>query len=133
MTERTQPIDAQRLTLILHDLRLPAIKQAWPDLAARADKEGWPATRFLASLAEHEKRMGEKKAIIFSTHILEEVDAACTRAIIIDRGVTAAKGFDHRMGALGKARRESVATRSWHAVCKFGIGVRFCFRERSYS
>ena len=32
------------------------------------------------------KRMGEKKAIIFSTHILEEVDAACTRAIIIDLG-----------------------------------------------
>ena len=32
------------------------------------------------------KRMGEKKAIIFSTHILEEVDAACSRAIIIDRG-----------------------------------------------
>ena len=32
------------------------------------------------------RRMGEKKAIIFSTHILEEVDAACSRAIIIDRG-----------------------------------------------
>jgi len=32
------------------------------------------------------KRMGETKAIIFSTHILEEVDAVCTRAIIIDRG-----------------------------------------------
>jgi ABC-2 type transport system ATP-binding protein len=32
------------------------------------------------------KRMGENKAIIFSTHILEEVEAACSRAIIIDRG-----------------------------------------------
>ena len=32
------------------------------------------------------KRMGENKAIIFSTHILEEVEAVCTRAIIIDRG-----------------------------------------------
>src|SRR5688572_9308181 len=32
------------------------------------------------------RRMGEKKAIIFSTHILEEVDAVCSRAIIIDRG-----------------------------------------------
>ena len=30
--------------------------------------------------------MGEKKAIIFSTHILEEVDAVCSRAMIIDRG-----------------------------------------------
>lgn len=38
------------------------------------------------------KRMGEKKAIIFSTHILEEVEAACTRAIIIDRGEVVANG-----------------------------------------
>src|SRR5437588_4488844 len=38
------------------------------------------------------RRMGEKKAIIFSTHILEEVDAACSRAIIIDRGKTVANG-----------------------------------------
>jgi ABC-2 type transport system ATP-binding protein len=38
------------------------------------------------------KRMGEKKAIIFSTHILEEVDAACSRAIIIDRGRIVANG-----------------------------------------
>ncbi|MCS7091633.1 MAG: ATP-binding cassette domain-containing protein [Verrucomicrobiota bacterium] len=38
------------------------------------------------------RRMGEKKAIIFSTHILEEVDAACTRAIIIDRGRIVANG-----------------------------------------
>ena len=37
-------------------------------------------------------RMGQKKAIIFSTHILEEVDAACTRAIIIDRGKIVANG-----------------------------------------
>lgn len=38
------------------------------------------------------KRMGERKAIIFSTHILEEVDAVCTRAIIIDRGKVVANG-----------------------------------------
>jgi ABC-2 type transport system ATP-binding protein len=38
------------------------------------------------------KRMGETKAIIFSTHILEEVEAACTRAIIIDRGTVVANG-----------------------------------------
>jgi len=38
------------------------------------------------------RRMGEKKAIIFSTHILEEVEAACTRAIIIDRGKIVANG-----------------------------------------
>ena len=38
------------------------------------------------------RKMGEKKAIIFSTHILEEVDAVCTRAIIIDRGAIVANG-----------------------------------------
>ncbi len=38
------------------------------------------------------KRMGETKTIIFSTHILEEVEAACTRAIIIDRGNIVANG-----------------------------------------
>ena len=38
------------------------------------------------------KRMGQKKAIVFSTHILEEVEAACTRVIIIDRGRIVANG-----------------------------------------
>ncbi len=38
------------------------------------------------------KRMSEKKAIVFSTHILEEVESVCTRAIIIDRGVIVANG-----------------------------------------
>ncbi len=38
------------------------------------------------------REMGASKAIIFSTHILEEVEAACTRAIIIDRGRIVANG-----------------------------------------
>ncbi len=29
-------------------------RDKWKDFAARSDKEGWPASRFLASLAEHE-------------------------------------------------------------------------------
>lgn len=45
------------------------------------------------------RRMGEKKAIIFSTHILEEVDAACTRAIIIDRGKIVANGTPEQLRA----------------------------------
>ena len=32
------------------------------------------------------KRMGERKAIIISTHILEEVDAICSRVIVINNG-----------------------------------------------
>lgn len=38
------------------------------------------------------RRMGQRKAIIFSTHILEEVEAVCSRAIIIDRGQIVANG-----------------------------------------
>jgi ABC-2 type transport system ATP-binding protein len=38
------------------------------------------------------KRMGRDKIIIFSTHILEEVDAVCSRAIIIDQGKIVADG-----------------------------------------
>ena len=38
------------------------------------------------------KRLGQNKAILFSTHILEEVDASCTRAVIVDRGKIVADG-----------------------------------------
>lgn len=63
MTGRTQSIDAERLTLILNDLRLPAIKQCWPEIATRADKESWPAARFLAALAEHEIAERDRRRI----------------------------------------------------------------------
>ena len=49
------------------------------------------------------RRMGEKKAIIFSTHILEEVDAACTRAIIIDKGKIIANGTPAELRARAKS------------------------------
>lgn len=38
------------------------------------------------------RRMARDKVIVFSTHILEEVEAVCTRAIIIDRGRIVANG-----------------------------------------
>jgi ABC-2 type transport system ATP-binding protein len=44
------------------------------------------------------REIGKTKAIIFSTHILEEVDAACTRAIIIDRGRIVASGTPDELG-----------------------------------
>jgi ABC-2 type transport system ATP-binding protein len=47
------------------------------------------------------KHMGEKKAIIFSTHILEEVEAACSRVIIIDRGRIVANGTPEELKARG--------------------------------
>jgi len=45
-------------------------------------------------------RLGKSKAIVFSTHILEEVDAACTRAIIIDRGRIVANGTPAELRAM---------------------------------
>src|SRR5271170_2483162 len=65
----TQSIDSARLILILNELRLPAIKQGWADFAARADKEGWPAARFLATLAEHEIAERDRRRI--ERHLLE--------------------------------------------------------------
>jgi len=47
-------IDAARIELMLGELRLPGIKMIWAALAATADKEGWPAARFLGTIAEHE-------------------------------------------------------------------------------
>jgi ABC-2 type transport system ATP-binding protein len=46
------------------------------------------------------RELGANKAIIFSTHILEEVDAACTRAIIIDRGRIVANGTPEELHAM---------------------------------
>ena len=57
------PIDAARLGLMLNELRLPTIKTMWPDFAARADKEGWPAARFLAAMAEHELAERDRRRI----------------------------------------------------------------------
>jgi DNA replication protein DnaC len=59
----TGAIDAARLNLILTDLRLPAIKQGWAAFAERSDKEGWPAARFLATLAEHEVAQRDRRRI----------------------------------------------------------------------
>lgn len=56
-------IDAARLTLLLNNLRLPAIKVLWPEFAERADTEGWPAARFLAALAEHEIAERDRRRI----------------------------------------------------------------------
>jgi DNA replication protein DnaC len=65
----TNPVDVARLALLLAELRLPAVKLVWPDLAAQADKEGWPAARFLALLAEHE--MAERSRRRIERHLAE--------------------------------------------------------------
>ena len=46
--------DPARLSLMLGELRLPMITRLWSEFAERADREGWPATRLLSALVEHE-------------------------------------------------------------------------------
>jgi ABC-2 type transport system ATP-binding protein len=46
------------------------------------------------------KRLGTTKSILFSTHILEEVDASCTRAVIVDRGKIVADGTPEELKKL---------------------------------
>jgi len=58
-----QAEDAGRLALLLGELRLPTIARLWPELAQRADKEGWPGTRLLGALMEHEVAERAKRRI----------------------------------------------------------------------
>ena len=47
-------VDTARLPLLMAELRLPSIARLWPEFTERADREGWPAARLLAALAELE-------------------------------------------------------------------------------
>src|ERR1700693_3718342 len=65
----TNTVDAARVELLMSELRLPGIKLMWAKLAAQSDKEGWPAARFLAALAEHELAERERRRI--ERHLLD--------------------------------------------------------------
>lgn len=60
-------IDAARVDLMLGELRLSGLKQVWASMAALSDKEGWPAARFLAALAEQE--MAERNRRRFARNL----------------------------------------------------------------
>jgi DNA replication protein DnaC len=65
----THAVDAARLGLLLNELRLPATKVLWQQFAEQSDKEGWPAARFLATLAEHE--IAERGRRRIERHLVE--------------------------------------------------------------
>jgi DNA replication protein DnaC len=67
MTSNT--IDAARVELLLSELRLPGVKLMWAKFAEQSDKEGWPAARFLAVLAEHE--MADRSRRRIERHLAE--------------------------------------------------------------
>ena len=56
-------VDTARLGILLNELRLPAIKTLWPQFTKQADKEGWPAARFLSAIAEHELAERDRRRI----------------------------------------------------------------------
>jgi DNA replication protein DnaC len=62
-------VDTARLNLLLNELRLPAIKVLWSQFAEQSDKEGWPAARFLATIAEHE--IAERGRRRIERHLVE--------------------------------------------------------------
>ena len=71
-------IDAARVDLLLSELRLSGVKLVWNALAATADKEGWPAARFLAALAEQEHADRGRRR--FARHLTEaRLDRKSTR------------------------------------------------------
>ena len=66
---KTNTVDAARIELLLSELRLPSIRLMWAKLAEQSDKEGWPAARFLAVLAEHE--MADRGRRRIERHLIE--------------------------------------------------------------
>ena len=49
------------------------------------------------------RSLGKERAVILSTHLLEEVEAVCTRAVIINRGLVVFDGTPQAMDALAPA------------------------------
>ena len=54
------------------------------------------------------RELGKTKAIIISTHILEEVDAVCDRAVIIDRGRVVSNGTPTELHARSRLHNSVV-------------------------
>lgn len=100
MTAR--PIDVHALPAMLTALRLPSFHRHWPALAERADKEGWPAARFLAALAEIE--LAERETRRIRRHLLEAN---------LPAGKTLAT-FDFKaIPSIPRARVEALAAGDW--------------------
>ena len=87
---------------MLTALRLPSFHRHWPTLAECADKEGWPAARFLAALAEVE--LAERETRRIQRHLAQ----SC-----LPGGKTLAT-FDFKaLPAVPRARIEALAAGDW--------------------
>ena len=104
MTTPANPhaVDVHALPAMLTALRLPSIHRHWPTLAERADKEGWPAARFLAALAELE--IVERETRRIRRHLIESQ---------LPGGKTLAT-FDFKvLPGVPRARVEALAAGDW--------------------
>ncbi|WP_216850515.1 hypothetical protein [Acidisoma sp. L85] len=63
----TITVDTARLPLLLNELRLPTIGAMWSSFTERADREGWPAARLLATLTELELAERAQRGIVTLT------------------------------------------------------------------
>jgi DNA replication protein DnaC len=101
-TTTPRAIDVHALPAMLTALRLPSFHRHWPVLAERADKEGWPAARFLAALAEVE--IAERETRRIRRHLLESR---------LPGGKTLAT-FDFKaLPGVPRARVEALAAGDW--------------------
>ncbi len=98
----TRAVDVHALPAMLTALRLPSIHRHWSTLAERADKEGWPAGRFLAVLAELE--LAERETRRIRRHLIE---------FHLPGGKTLAT-FDFKaLPGVPRARVEALAAGDW--------------------
>lgn len=61
----------------------------------------------IAEIREVIKQAGKDKAVLFSTHIMQEVEAICDRVIIINKGKIVAEGSLAELKANGKSLEET--------------------------
>lgn len=66
--------------------------------------------------------MATEKAIIISTHLLEEVEAICTRAVIIDRGAVVADGTPSEL--IARSRYHNAVTLRLAAAAETAVVAR---------
>lgn len=95
-------VDVHALPTMLTALHLPSIHRHWPTLAERADKEGWPAARFLAALAELE--LAERETRRIRRHLIESQ---------LPGGKTLATSDFKVLPGVPRARVEALAAGDW--------------------
>ena len=97
-----RPVDVHALPAMLTALRLPSILRHWPTLAERADAEGWPASRFLAALAEIE--LADRDARRIQRHLQQSQ---------LPGGKTLATLDFRALPGVPRARIEALAAGDW--------------------